>query len=161
MMTIKEINELLAKTRNQKFRKVSERTVDGWNKISNAMRENLNDPEKNNIRNEAAKRAGITKRNDSNYRSLVTEINRKKAQDPNFAKNVSDGIKQKWANTVYLKKQLAKAKSQQKPVIDPNGKVWPSAEDAGLVWFPDKSKERATKTIRYNIQHNKGWKYES
>lgn len=48
----------------------------------------------------------------------------------------------------------------KKPVIDPNGKVWPSVSDAAPTWFPNHTKERATKTIRYLISKNIGWKYE-
>jgi hypothetical protein len=47
-----------------------------------------------------------------------------------------------------------------KKVKDPNGKIWSSSQEAGLVWFPDKSLERAVKTIRFLIKHNRGWEYE-
>jgi hypothetical protein len=46
-----------------------------------------------------------------------------------------------------------------KAVEDPAGKTWNSVQDAAPIWFPEKTLERAVKTIRYLIAQNKGWKY--
>lgn len=84
----------------------------------------LNDPEKVRIRKEAARRGGDTKANSEEYQKLMTEVNRKKAQSPDFAIKNSLGIKKKWEDPEYQAKQLAKALSQGTPVIGPDGKTY-------------------------------------
>jgi len=68
------------------------------------------------------------------------------------------GIKKAWENGVYDNKN----KSQMKPVIDPDGKEWPSANDAGEVWFSDigRGKLGWTRKVRNYCNANKnGWKW--
>jgi hypothetical protein len=76
-------------------------------KLSASTQQVLKNPEKVRIRNEAARRGGNTKANSEEYQKLMTEINQKKALDPQFSKNVSKGIQKKLKDPEYQKSRRA------------------------------------------------------
>ena len=66
----------------------------------------------------------------------------------------------KWRESAEGKSAYLEGRQKiRKAVEDPAGKTWDSAQNAAPIWFPDKTLERAVKTIRYLIAHNTGWKY--
>lgn len=90
-------------------------------KLSASNQRVLKDPEKVKIRKESARRGGDTKANSEEYQKLMTAVNRKKAENPSFAKNVQTGIKNKWKDPEYLAKQNLAQLKKGTPVIGPDG----------------------------------------
>jgi hypothetical protein len=119
----------------------------------------LNDPEKVAIRKEAQKHGGLTKKSDPEYQKLMIAVNRKKAENPMFANNVSNGIKQKHQDPEYKEKMRLKANSQCFKIKDPNGKIWDSADEAGQVWFPNPDRPIGPSRKVRNLckQSGSGW----
>jgi len=126
-----------------------------------AQKKVLDDPAKRERKVAGAKQGGITKKNSKEYQALMNNINIKKAQDPAFAENVSKGILKKYKDPVYLEKMEQVWQNQQKPIVDPDGKEWTSAREAGMHWFPDlKSKIGASRKVRNLCHANKnGWSF--
>ena len=77
----------------------------------------LQDPDMVERRNQAAKKGGETKRNSKDYQQLMTEVNRKKAESPEFSKNVSKGIKKKFQDSEYVEKYKNGRKNMNKENI--------------------------------------------
>ena len=66
----------------------------------------------------------------------------------------------KWQESNAGKEAYSRGREKiRKAIRDPNNKVWLSAQEAGPVWFPEKSMERAVKTIRFLISKKQGWEY--
>jgi hypothetical protein len=103
-------------------------------KLSKSTQASLKKPEVQQARAKAARKGGDTKANSVEYQQLMTEVNRKKAQDPDFSIKDSIAIKKKWTDPDYQAKQLEKARKQGKPIKDPNGKIWPSRTEAAKAW---------------------------
>lgn len=119
----------------------------------------LADPSKVKLREAAAKKAGKTKKDSVKYHQLVTEINRKKAESPEFAKNVSRGIKAKHQDPAYKEKMQLKAQSQCYKIKDPTGKIWDNANEAGQHWFPNPNRPVGPSRKVRNLVNmpNSGW----
>lgn len=77
----------------------------------------LADPEKVKARKEAAGRAGKTKRNSSEYKKLMTTVNREKAKNPEFAENVRKSIKEKFQDPQYIERYKTGRKNMNKTNI--------------------------------------------
>lgn len=80
-------------------------------------------------------------------------------QDPAIVKKKIENSKL-WNSSAAGRAAYQRGREKlRRPVKDPQGQIWPSAQAAAGVWFPEKSLERAVKTIRYQIKHQLGWHY--
>lgn len=79
--------------------------------------------------------------------------------DPAIVKKKIENSK-KWNSSKEGKDAYLRGREKiRKAVKDPNGKIWDSAAIASKVWFPEKTVERAVKTIRFLIKQKRGWEY--
>jgi len=92
----------------------------------------------------------------------------KKHLDPAYKAKYEAGTKQRdtsgaakrWHESEKGREQYLAGRAKiRKAVIDPHGIQWPCAADAASTWFPDKTVERAVKTIRKMIADGKEWSY--
>ena len=122
--------------------------------LKKAQKDILTDPVKVKARNSAARRGGDTKANSIEYQQLMTQVNLKKAQDPEFANNVRKGILKKLEDPAYRANREAGNKKKYKAIQDPNGKIWPSRKDAASSWkiIP----QTISKLVK---KEGSGWKY--
>jgi hypothetical protein len=119
-----------------------------------AQKRILTNPDNIKIRREAAQRGGNTKANSIEYQQLMTKVNQKKAEKPEFAENVRKGILKKLEDPVYIAARKEGNKKKYKPIQDPNGKTWPSRKDAAEAW------NIIPQTISKLVKKlNSGWKY--
>jgi hypothetical protein len=106
-------------------------------KLSDSTQKVLADPAKVKIRNEAAHRGGLTKSNSIKYQELMTQVNREKAKNPEFANNVRKGIKDKWEDPEYRAKQEKAKEVRMKPCTNGKGEVFPSRTYAAKAYNVD------------------------
>ena len=79
--------------------------------------------------------------------------------NPDIVKKKIENSK-KWNSSEAGKEAYLRGREKiRKAIKDPNNKVWISAQEAALIWFPGKSLERAVKTIRFLISKKQGWEY--
>jgi hypothetical protein len=93
------------------------------------------------------------------------EHNARINSDPDIVAKKLANHKQ-WQNSEPGKMAYFQGRAKiRKPLIDDQGREWASAQEAAPVCFPDKTLERAVKTIRYLIKNNlnssSGWRYKN
>lgn len=84
-MDAKQMRELLKEKRNQKFRKLTEKQIDGYNRNSETLREQ--------------------RKEGTELHAKLTEINREKAKDPEYLKKLSESVSAYYEKPENRKKQ--------------------------------------------------------
>lgn len=123
-------------------------------KISNTLKEYHADPA-NKDKIEKAQQKRCTNLDQEKHREHNARIN----SDPKIVTKKLKNHK-KWQESDAGKEAYLRGREKiRKAVKDPNGNVWPCAAAAVSTWFPEKSSERAVKTIRFLIKNKRGWEY--
>lgn len=115
-LTPKQINDLLAQTRDQKFRKKTEARLDGYSKSKAS--------------NTGKKRSGealdnLTKANKTKDYTNTAKVNKDRVTDPKWLNAIHKGIEKRKENPTWKennKKQLDKNhEARKRPIMTPDG----------------------------------------